>query len=74
MKSFRKKQEAVLQGYCGKITSLAASSDNKYFISGLEDKKIKIWNLLKRDKKLFARTQFLRNQFSNNKYYFWLKR
>jgi WD domain, G-beta repeat. len=59
LKSFRKKQEAVLQGYCGKITSLAASSDNKYFISGSEDKKIKIWNLLKKRQETVCKNTIL---------------
>ena len=36
----------TLTGHTSWVTSVAISSDNKYIISGSDDKTIKIWNNL----------------------------
>ena len=41
-----KTQEAVLQGHtCVHVLSVAITSDNKYIVSGGDDKTVRIWNL-----------------------------
>ena len=37
MKSFRKKQDTVLQGHTDSVRTVAVTSDNKYIISGSDD-------------------------------------
>ena len=40
-----KTQEAVLQGHTDSVKSVAITSDNKYIVSGGDDKTVRIWNL-----------------------------
>ena len=40
-----KTQEAVLQGHTDSVRSVAITSDNKYIVSGGNDKTVRIWNL-----------------------------
>ena len=40
-----KTQEAVLQGHTDSVISVAITSDNKYIVSGGNDKTVRIWNL-----------------------------
>ena len=40
-----KTQEAVLQGHSWLVYSVAITSDNKYIVSGGDDKTVRIWNL-----------------------------
>ena len=42
MKSFRKTQETVLQGHTSYVYTVAVTSDNKYIVSGSDDKTIRI--------------------------------
>ncbi|MFW9970476.1 MAG: WD40 repeat domain-containing protein [Candidatus Odinarchaeota archaeon] len=35
----------TLKGYTQEVTSVAISPDNKYIVSGLDDKNIKIWEI-----------------------------
>ena len=42
----KKTQETVFKGHTSTVTSVVATSDNKYIISGSSDKTIIIWNFL----------------------------
>ena len=42
MKSFKNTQEAILEGHLDSVASVAVTSDNKYVVSGFEDKIIRI--------------------------------
>ena len=48
MKSFKNTQEAILEGHLDSVASVVVTSDNKYVVSGFEDKIIRIWTLQKR--------------------------
>ena len=63
MKSFTKKQETVLKGHSSIVLSVTVTSDNKYIISSSgninysrynSDNTIRIWNFLKKEKKLLC--------------------
>ena len=41
----RKTQEAVLKGHTDCVNSVAITSNNKYIVSGGDDKTVRIWNL-----------------------------
>ena len=42
------KTEAVLEGHTNSVQAVAITSDNKYIISGGNDRTIRIWNLLEK--------------------------
>ena len=44
-----------LQGYTSSVSSVAVTSDNKYIVSGSWDNKVRIWNLLEKNKILFCK-------------------
>ena len=45
----KKTQETLLQGHLKRINSVVVTSDNKFIISGSEDRTIIIWNLLEKN-------------------------
>ena len=42
------KQETALEGHLDRVNCVAVTSDNKYIISGSNDRTIRIWNLLEK--------------------------
>ena len=55
MKFFRKKTKTVLQEQTSSVWAVAVTNDNKYVISGSDDKTIKIWNLLQKREEEFSK-------------------
>ena len=55
MKFFRKKTKTVLQEHTSSVWAVAVTNDNKYVISGSDDKTIKIWNLLQKREEEFSK-------------------
>ena len=43
----------LLEGHARSVRTVAVTRDNKYLIFGSNDKTIRIWNLLKKHKKVF---------------------
>ena len=46
-----RQQESGFEGHTSSVTALVVTKDNKYVVSGSEDKTIRIWNLLKKKAK-----------------------
>ena len=55
MKFFRRKTKTVLQEHTSSVWAVAVTNDNKYVISGSDDKTIKIWNLLQKREEEFSK-------------------
>ena len=50
---------SFLQPHTSGIMSVAVTSDKKCVVYDSEDSRISIWNLLKKDKKLFCKNNFI---------------
>ena len=48
VKELERDYKLFLEGHTSSITSITITSDNKYIISGSDDKTIRIWNLLEK--------------------------